>query len=185
MSEVKGTALSTRLKYVEEKAAPEIKEKVYAELTEGFQQEIRKGIFANTWYPIGYYLEINQAIAKIMGNGNEEIAFDVGCYSADQVLHGVYKLFYKIGTPEFVLKNASRVMNQYFTEGKLRVVFDLPRQARIYFEDVRDYRHTQCLSLIGWAYRNIQLSGGKNVTHQVVQCRKRGDPACQGLLKWE
>ena len=86
MAKVKGTALMPRLKYMEEQARPEVKERVLSELSEAFQTDIKKGIFVGQWYPFDYYLEINRALDKIMGIGDYSLIPKLGAYSAEQGL---------------------------------------------------------------------------------------------------
>lgn len=184
MAQVKGTALLARIKYIEAKADPALKETILSEMPETFKQEMRKGLFANIWYPFDFYISINALIVKHLGKGNSDIILDVGRFSADHALTGIYKFFYKIGSPDFVLKRAAQVLSQYFTDTKITINTTGEKQVQVFFENTADFHHSQCMSLIGWTQRNIELSGGKNVTFEIVQCHEKGAAACEVLVKW-
>ena len=41
------------------------------------------------------------------------------------------------------------------------------------------------MSVLGWAERSIELSGGKKVQTQETKCRTRGDEWCQIESTWD
>jgi hypothetical protein len=43
---------------------------------------------------------------------------------------------------------------------------------------------TDCLTVIGWHQRAIELSGGTAVTVEETQCRARGAPYCEYRCEW-
>jgi hypothetical protein len=42
-----------------------------------------------------------------------------------------------------------------------------------------------CLTVVGWHERAIELSGGRNVKVSQAKCRSRGDRVCQYDCRWE
>ncbi|MEW6516351.1 MAG: hypothetical protein AB1439_05530 [candidate division FCPU426 bacterium] len=185
MAKVKGTALMPRIKYLEEKATPEQKEKIVALLSPEFQKEVRQGIFLGTWYPFEYYIEINRALDKVLGTGDLSLIPKLGYYSADQGLKGVYKLFYKVGSPEFIIQRGAKVWNQYFVNGQLNVAKVAPGEARITLTEVESPTEEHCLSVLGWVHRTLELSGGKNVRTEMSKCRRKGAPFCEITARWD
>ncbi len=185
MAKVKGTALMPRVKYLEEKANPAQKERVIALLSPGFQQDLRQGILLGQWYPFEYYIELNRALDKVLGIGDLSLIPKLGYYSADQGLKGVYKLFYKVGSPEFIIQRGAKVWNQYFVNGQLSVQVIAPKDVRVLLTDVESPTEEHCLSVLGWVHRTLELSGGKNVRAEMSKCRRKGAPYCEITARWD
>ncbi|MCK5243236.1 hypothetical protein KAR34_12380 [bacterium] len=185
MAQIKGSALVPRFKYLDEKTSPGIKEKVISELSERFQEVVERSIFVGRWYPFEYYVEINRAMDKVLGKGDLSMIPSFGAYSADQAFTGVYKFFYKLGSPDFIITRATKVWNQYFQNGCLVIEKIGKKRRRLEMRDVEISAEEHCLSVLGWVKRTLELSGGKNVKAQITQCRQQGATACEILAGWE
>ncbi|MCD4814138.1 hypothetical protein K8S19_10660 [bacterium] len=185
MARVKGTALIPRLKYIDEQGTPEQKERILTQLSPVFQADIRKNIYVGMWYPFEYYIEINRAMDKVFGSGDFTMIPQFGKYSAEHSLKGVYKFFYKVGSPDFIIMRATKVWNQYFENGTLTAEKEGTKQVRMILLDVEMYADEHNLSVLGWVKRTLELSGGKNVKSDIVKHRKKGDPHCEIVSSWE
>jgi hypothetical protein len=185
VAQIKGSALVPRFKYLDEKTTPEIKEKVISELSEAFQQIVKRAIFIGMWYPFEYYVEINRAMDKVLGVGDLSMIPSFGAYSAEHALRGVYKFFYKVGSPDFIIMRAAKVWNQYFQNGYLNIEKTGKKQVRLEMRDVEMSAEEHCLSVLGWIKRTLELSGGKNVNAQITKCKQKGAEVCEILAVWE
>lgn len=185
MAKVKGTALMPRIKYMEEKSSPEQKERVISQLSPEFQKDLHQGILLGSWYPFEYYLEINRALDLVLGTGDFSLIPKLGYYSAEQGLKGVYKLFYKVGSPEFIIARGAKVWNQYFVNGQLNVEEVARRVVRLTLTDVEAPSEEHCLSVLGWVRRMLELAGAKNVRTEQSKCRRKGAPYCEIMARWD
>jgi len=116
MPKVKGSTVLPRLEYIKQKGGD--LEKVLALVNPGFSREVKKGILLNTWYDFDGYLELSGAADRVMGKGDLAMVWDMGRFSAEYAFKGIYKMFYKIGTPEWVMKMGMSVWKQYYDTGK-------------------------------------------------------------------
>ena len=52
----------------------------------------------------------------------KEAGLELGRYSAEISLKGIYKIFLKISSPNFVLARASNVFNTYYNPGIVEII---------------------------------------------------------------
>ncbi|MEO8705674.1 MAG: hypothetical protein ABI867_36925, partial [Kofleriaceae bacterium] len=106
-------------------------------------------------------------------------------YSADANLTTIYRLFFKVGTAHWILGRAVRLWSAHYDSGTLEVLTRGPKTAVLRLRGFATPHPAHCLSVMGWAQRSIELSGGGNVTVSEPLCRTRGDDICQLEAKWE
>ncbi|MCK5242852.1 hypothetical protein KAR34_10400 [bacterium] len=181
----KGSAIITRLRYLDERTDPAAKTRVLARLSPDLQKEIKKGVLSSKWYPFQYYVEINQAIDKIIGNGDLLLLPELGRFSASAAMKWLYSVFYKIESPEFIINKASSLFRQYFDSGQLKVLEKGRRTHGFYaVVDLQDFAapcREHCLSCAGWIHQTLELSGAKNVRVTEEQCVCQGAKSCRFL----
>ena len=97
----------------------------------------------------------------------------------------LYKIFYRVSTPQFIFNKASRVWEVHYDSGRLVPVDETGKSMRIRIEDFAEPHRAHCLSVQGWAVRSAELSGARVTTHDEVLCRTRGDEACEMVITWE
>lgn len=163
MAKVKGTAFASRLKYLDEKSDQLKKEYVLKLLSPALQAEIQKGILTGSWYPFDYYVELNRAMDKILGKGDLSKILEFGRFSAEHAVTGIYRIFFRLGSPEFTFKLASNVWNQYFVNGQLRSGLVGPKHIKLEMVNVEVVSREHQLSVHGWCERLLELTGAKNI----------------------
>jgi hypothetical protein len=189
MPKVKGSTVLPRLDYVKQKGGD--LEKILSLVNPDFAREVKKGILLNTWYDFSGYLELSRGADEVMGKGDLALVWDMGRFSAEYAFRGIYKMFYKIGTPEWVMKMGMSVWKQYYDTGKAQVVMEKVakgKQARVCIEGYDPAAKGFDVfwrSVGGWTERSIELSGGKNV--KVTKAEKHSFPntCCELIMLWE
>ena len=118
MSNIKGISFKPIKKYLEKRYDDsEIKK-----LTDILGSDVSNTLMnseLNKSYPLEHYIKINKAIVKLFGNDSLDILKKNGRYSADEAVRGINKIFFKFGSPEFIMKQASNVFHKYYETGKL------------------------------------------------------------------
>jgi hypothetical protein len=166
---IKGTAILSRLKYLEAKASPEVRENVINALSHDFQEAIKNKILISQWYPFRYYIELIQAIDNVMGNGDLQTIVEVGTFLAEYVLKEVYLTFRK-STPERGMPNIPIMWKQYYKgNGRILLSYIAPKLALvkgIHFELGGD---EFALAMAGFNKGYLECCGGKNVQVEIYQ----------------
>lgn len=110
---VKGTALAVLPIFIESKFGQEGLNKWLESLNSEAVALYKDSntIKVNQWYPLKEsYLEPTAALCELFYNNDPKGAWEVGRFSADYALKGVYKAFVKMTSVSFFIKRASLLM---------------------------------------------------------------------------
>lgn len=184
MANVKGTAFSSRLLWVRLNHGQEGVERLVAAVEAPLGQVLREGAVMSKWYPFEQFVELNLAIDRLWGRGDLSLVKSLGRHGADANLTTIYRLFYKVGTVKWILARASRLWGMHYDSGNLYVDLYPGREVGLRIEDFESPHRAHCLSILGWAERSIELSGGTDVKIAEVACRTRGGPMCRFRASW-
>ena len=146
---------------------------------------IEKGISKAAWYPFEQFIEVITHIDRLFGKGDLSLIRELARYGADANLTTIYRLFYKVGTTHWILGRAVRLWSAHYDTGILEVLTRGPKTAVLRIRDFDTPNTVHCRSVMGWAERSIELSGGKKVQSCETKCRTRGDEWCQIESTWE
>ncbi len=184
MANVKGTAFSSRLLWVRLNHGQEGLERLTKAVKKPLALLMSEGAVMSKWYPFELFVELNLAIDKMYGSGDLALVRNLGRHGADANLTTIYRLFYKVGTVKWILARASRLWGLHYDSGNLYVDMYPGREVGLRVEDFETPHQAHCLSVLGWAERSIELSGGADVKIAEVACRTRGGPMCRFRASW-
>ena len=183
MSNVKGSAVTARLRYVKERHQSTGYIKLLNALTPAHRNLIEGRILAHAWVPYDLFIDVNVQCDKLFGKGDLQLCYELGRFAADVNLPTLYRLFYKIGTPMFILRQASRLWGLHYDSGTMEAI-DESHGVRLIMRDLARPHRAHCISVLGWASKSIELSGATIVQAEEPRCRRRNDPQCELVLAW-
>ncbi len=184
MSKIKGSTIISRLKFAEVKGSAQTKDEVIQKLSPDFQDKIKIGILMAAWYPFDYYVELHRTIDQVMGKGDLTLLLDVGKYSAELAVHGVTKIFFKLGSPEFIMKRASAVWHQHYTSGLMEPIFGEKKTVTFLVKEFEEDSNEMLVTVAGWIQRTVELSGGRSVTISYKKFREPSGMTYQYDVTW-
>jgi hypothetical protein len=85
------------------------------------------------------------------------------CGQGDRSLNAVYKIFFKLANPSFVIGNYPKLWSRFFTTGSVTVPTAEKGFAKLHFqlpEMFLDWLGPACL---GYSNKAVSMSGGRNV----------------------
>jgi uncharacterized protein (TIGR02265 family) len=183
---IKGNVLISRLKFVRERGGEEALEKVLGRVPPEDQKLLRGWILPIGWYPFDLNQRLDGAIARVFSpDDKSQVFLDMGRASADANLSGPQKPFLKQGDPHFLLGNAERIYAAYYQVGHRAYERTGERSGVLRTFDAETVSATDCLTVVGWHVRAVELCGGKNVKVAETQCRARGGAHCEYEVSWE
>lgn len=185
MANVKGSALSSRVLWVQLGHGNAGMERLRAEVSPDLLHTLAEGVNKAKWYPFEQFIELNEVIDRVFGKGDLGLIHALGRYGADANLTTIYRLFFKVGTTHWILGRAVRLWSAHYDSGYLEVLTRGPKTAVLRIRGFATPHRVHCMAVQGWAERSIELSGGLNVTTEEPLCRTRGDEYCQLEAKWE
>ncbi len=182
---IKGNVLLARLEFVRGKGGPAAVDTVLSRLSKADQDVLRGWILPIGWYPLELNLRLDDAIAAVLSPEDRSRVFlEMGRASADANLGGPQRPFVKEGDPHFLLANSPRIYAAYYASGRREYERTGETSAVLTTHDAESVTATDCLTVVGWHVRAIELCGGKNVKVVEARCRAKGDPVCEYRCTW-
>ena len=185
MANVKGSALSSRVLWVQLGHGAAGLDKLMAACSPELRAHIAEGIGKARWYPFEEFVELIRVIDREFGKGDLGLVRELGRHGADANLTTIYRLFYKVGTTHWILGRAVRLWSAHYDSGFLEVLTRGPRTAILRIHNFETPDPVHCMSVAGWCERSIELSGGDHVKVTEPRCRTRGDELCQIEACWD
>jgi hypothetical protein len=185
VANVKGSALASRILWVQLGHGEAGIQRMLPQCSPELRGVIEKGIEKARWYPFEQFIELNVVIDRLFGKGDLGLIRELGRYGADANLTTIYRLFFKVGTPHWILGRAVRLWSAHYDSGYLEVLTRGPRAAVLRIRGFATPDVVHCLAVGGWCQRSVELSGGKSVQLTEPLCRTRGDELCQMEVTWE
>jgi uncharacterized protein (TIGR02265 family) len=185
MGQVKGTAVQSSLRYVGERFGEATLTGVLAALTAEDQRALGGSLLASSWYPMPAFLRFMREAQRQLGAQEPEVVRNMGRASCDHGVTGVYRVFFRLGSPEFIISRAARVFSSYYDTGELKVVESRGGRALVELTGLQDSAPEFCERIYGWMQRTLELSGARNLRPSHPSCVHRGDAACRFEGNWD
>jgi hypothetical protein len=185
MANVKGSAIESRVLWVRLHHGEEGVVRLCERLSPAARAVVLEPPHKASWYPFPVFVELNETIDQVFGKGDLSIVTELGRHGADANLTTVYRLFYMVGTPKWILDRASRLWDLHYDSGRLTVVRYPGNEIEVHIRDFATPHITHCLSVYGWCWRSLELSGAKDIHGEEVSCRTRGDAECVFHATWK
>ena len=112
---VKGTAVKVLPEFIQ-KNYPDIYERWLDSLSPKSKEIFYNPIFSSEWYELkDAHTYPTIVLADILNRKAEDLAFEIGKYSAQQSLTGVYSVFLKIVSIKYSFNRLENIMRTYYS----------------------------------------------------------------------
>jgi hypothetical protein len=185
VSNVKGSALASRLLWVRLGHGEAGLERLEAAASESLAPVLANGVAMARWYPFSQFVELIELIDRLFGKGDLGLVKELGKFGADANLKTVYRMFYKLGTVRWILGRAARLWGAHYDSGEMQIVEDMPGMGMLEIVGFDTPHRIHCMSVAGWAEKSVEISGGKDAKVEEVACRARGDDRCLLKITWK
>ena len=183
VNQVKGVVVVATLRFLEERFGGETLRSVLAEL-EPADRAALEAPLVSAWYPLPAVLRLMKVAHRRLGAQVPGMFREMGRASADYGFNTVYRVFFKLGSPQFIISRGSRVFSTYFRRGRLEVTEAGPGFSNAEMRDFDDGGPEYCERILGWITRTLELSGAKQGQVAHSRCVHRGDPGCRFEGTW-
>ncbi|MFT3695438.1 MAG: 4-vinyl reductase [Kofleriaceae bacterium] len=185
MANVKGSALTSRVLWVQLGHGAGGIDRLKAALNPTLRAQLETGFSKANWYPLADFIELNETIDRVFGRGDLGLVKLLGRYSADANLTTIYRLFFKVGSVHWILGRAVRLWGAHYDAGFFEVATRGPKAAVLRLRGFPSPHRVHCLAVSGFVERALELSGGKRPIVEESKCRTRGDDHCQMDVSWD
>ena len=186
MLNVKGSALKASVLYLQKNLDGISYEEFQKKVSPEIEEVLTNPVLTSSWYEFSILLKLMEAAKPYLHpEMGRSIAWDMGRFSADVGLTTVYKIFFKVADPSYIIKKASQVYQSYYSEGEMKLEEASSGKAVLHLTGLSAPDAHLCDRLLGWMERTLELSGAKNMTMSHPKCLARGDDYCEFLGHWE
>lgn len=182
--QVKGTAITSRVRFVRDRFGEDAYRRVKASLSPEHRAAIDARILPHQWAPFSLFVELNIRVDGLLGGGDLSLCREMGRFGAEVNLPTIYRIFYKLGTPAFILRKAARLWELHYSSGRMEADTSRSDMAILTVHDFGAPHRAHCLSVLGWATRSAELSGAAVRSSEETHCRTRGDDRCEFVIDW-
>jgi hypothetical protein len=185
MMQVKGSAIASMPAFITEKFGQAGMDKWLNSLSPEGKKIYGSKVLANNWYSLKEsMLDPSAKVCELFYRGDVKGAWELGRYSADFGLSGIYKIFVKVGSPEFIIKRGSTIIAGYYQPCKLDVVETGPKNVVLHLSQFPELTPVLEARLCGWMQRALEINGCKNVTPKVTKSITKGSPITEFSITW-
>jgi eukaryotic-like serine/threonine-protein kinase len=160
-------------------------DRLLAAVNQPLRRQIVSGFSKAAWYPLEQFVELNEMIDATFGKGDLGLVKPLGRYAADANLTTIYRLFFKVGSVQWILGRAVRLWGAHYDAGYFEVSTRGPRGAVLRLRSFPEPHRVHCLAVAGFIERALELSGGKRPILEESRCCTRGDDYCQFDVTWD
>ncbi len=184
MSNVKGAAITARIRFVRERYGEDGLARLLAEMPKGSRTVLEARVLPQAWIPYDVFVDLGATADRLFGRGDLALCYEMAGFAADVNLPTLYRLFYRIGSPQYIFRRAAQLWNVHYDSGQLAAMEAGRDAARLEIVGFDRPTSVHCLSVLGWAARSIELSGGVVLSAEEERCRARGDETCELVARW-
>jgi uncharacterized protein (TIGR02265 family) len=179
---VKGGALLSRLSFVREERGEEGVQRVMGRLSDA-DRSACSPILTGAWYPFELNQRLDDAIAAEMGIG-DDVFLVIGEKSASHNLAGAHRAMLSPGDPHGLLRRAPQTYQMYYDAGRRTYERLADNKAALRTFDAPTFSRHDCLTVVGWHKKAIQMCGATNARVTETKCRVKGADFCEYVCEW-
>ena len=184
MQQIKGAILKARLGFVEQHWGRDGLDRVLASLSEEDRRALRT-VLTVTWYPFALGERLDAAIVRVLGDGKSEVFERLGAASAEANLATVHKQFLTPGRPHVFLGKAPQIYGFYYETGRRTYEPTGETSGVMTTYNAETFSVPDCLTVVGWYRRALELCGAQGVNIVEDECRARGGEVCRYRIEWK
>lgn len=150
-----------------------------------------KQLFSGNIVPVATYPLTEMFTAPIIKmcelfyNGDFKKAEELGRFSADYSLNGVYKFFVKLGSPQYIAKKASTILPTYYQPSSMETVEVGDNHAIVHITQFEEMHEVIEYRIKGWIQRAIEITGMQDVDIEITKSLIKNDPYTEYIGRWK
>ena len=160
--QVTGHVIRSRYMYVR-KQGPEAFQRVLEALGPEARKVFEDGPLETVWYPYDVYIELSKTIDRVLGDGDLRLVFEMGSFSCEHNLTGIFRMFFRFGNINFLLDRAAKAWRSQYDFGTMQITRDPNNKYAVTLELLDCPRPSMVLFLAvkGWVIKAAELSGSE------------------------
>jgi hypothetical protein len=185
MAKVRAPAILARLQWVVEHHGEAAYDATLAMIRPELADVIRRAADPKDWVPFEAYIALSEALDVRYGKGDLALCRTLGHYAARVNLPTLYRVFYRLGSVDFIMAKATAVWNEHYDTGRAYTRDVGPGEVAVVIEGFETPHRAHCLAVLGWVEESVTISGAKVLSGDERACRTRGGSECEMRVRYE
>jgi hypothetical protein len=182
--EVKGTAVRSTPLFVRKQFGQRFDEWI-GSLSDKAAEIMKSKVQTDLWYPLQEaFVDPTRKICDLFFGGDSRGAWELGRFSADYALWGLYRLFVRIGSPGYMIKRASTIFSTYYRPSQMTAAETHYKSAVLHMTLFPEPEELVELRIGGWMERALEISGCSGVQMKITKSLTRGDDLTEFVGEW-
>ena len=184
--DVKGTAVASVPKFIEEKFGAEGLNKWLGAINPNAKTVYSQPILASKWYPLNEILiEPTHQLCNSFYGGSLKGAWEAGRFSASYGLTGILKIFVRMGTPGFIVSRATSILPSYYQPSEIKVTDSSNSGCTVQITKFPEPSPIIENRIGGWIERALEIQGCKSVEVKITKSVANHDEVCEYTINWK
>lgn len=187
MMKIKGEAVKAFKQFVEDKFGEEGLKQWMNALNEKQKKVYNSMIFSSEWYSLKDIIidPANIAFDMFYDGDRKKGGWENGYFNANMTLKGVYKIFVKVATPEFLMKKAATIMSTFYEPCKMEIAEIDKTHVLLRITEFSEIEEAIETTISGWAQRALEICGAKNINIEITSSLSNGDSYTEYKMNWD
>jgi hypothetical protein len=188
MTEVlaKGVSFLYARTYIVAKYGHETWEKVVESMPRESRELWVQSLLVTQEYPFEAFKDMMSSLSRVLKTAKDAELAAIYEFIADQSLNKMYKIFFRLAHPSFVIKNYPSLWKMFFNAGTVEVPVAEKGHAILRFllpEIFNDWLPPACL---GYSKKAVEMAGGRGLTLSRVSRGKKEEDLWETVyeLRW-
>lgn len=179
---VKGAMVRAHLQFVRDRLGEAAMTRTLEAIPTAVAAEVQ-GVLTGTWCAFESLILLDRAIARVASRDERELMRELGRYSAQINLSGVYRAFHRDDIHEFFRYSAT-LHRQFQDFGNCHYEHLGEGHGKITVSDAACYSPAYCSSEVGYLEQVIETHGGTSASVFESACQCANDDRCTFELRW-
>ena len=184
--QVKGTSIKSTRDFIKAKF-PNRYEEWLKSLPPDSQKLFNNSVNVSNWYDlkIAYTDPLDKIVELFYNKNAQKGGEEMGMYSAEIGLKGIYKVFLLVATPQYLMKRATRTMETFYNPSEIEVSEVSNNNTKVIIKKFPGLTKALEYRIAGWIYKALELCKLKNIRYEITSQISAGQPNTCIEFKWE
>ena len=156
-----------------------VRENHYAAAIDAMPQPLANGlrygtIAASHWYPLEWYRDLHAAFTSVTKEG-ERVIREVERQAARADMTGVYRIAFKLLSPQTLISLSSRLFSRYYDTGRVETLESREGYVRLRWTGCSGFNRSIWVGIFASCEELLELAGAKNVRVHVLEGAQHDD----------
>lgn len=182
---VKGAAVKSIYDYIKNKQPQRYQEWLMT-LPERSKLIMSSQIISSEWYDLHFGVILpTQSAGKLFFDSEIDAAWQLGRYSSDLALKGLFKIIVKMASPGFIISRASQILTSYYDQGKVTIDERNSNHVKLIFSNFGQGMQILYNRIGGWLENTFEVIKLKNVRMELHVETQNGEEVAIMIIDWE